>query len=259
MPQTTYKDYLDFDEIVFEHRNKEYGAYALRKAYFRHLVTGSGFAMTFFLLAVFVYYFIITSQAPGVPVAEYNPLLIQNNSKNIEIILPESPAVTTRPNENRISKELIKPEDNNTRNSSGEVSIDSSNSVNDSLSLSNKGGGLEGDTNTTGGSGMYSYTETRPEFPGGQQGVAEYIIENIRYPYQAIQYKLYGTVEIVFYISKEGLVENVNVAKSVNPILDNEAIRVIKNMPRWKPGTRNGKPVKVIYHLPISFPKNVKS
>lgn len=258
MPVPTLTDYRDFDELVFEHRNRDYGAYALRKAYFRHLITGCIIAITFFTVTVFVYYVILISQHTGVPVAEFNPLLIQNNSKNIEIILPENPAMTTHPNENLVNRGLIRPEDNTTKHSSGVISIDSTNSVNDSTSLGNKGGGLAGDTNTTGGSGAYTYVENMPQFPGGQQGILEYLTGHIRYPVQAIQYNIFGTVEIIFYITKEGLVDNVKVAKSVNSILDNEAVRVIKNMPKWKPGTRNGKPVTVMYKVPITFPQIVR-
>jgi len=258
MPVSNYTDYPDFDELVFEHRNKDYGAYVLRRSYFRHMVIGYVIAMVFFIVTVFVYYLILISQSTIGPIAEYNPLLVQNNSKNIEIILPENPAITTHPNGNLINKEVIRPEDNTTKHSAGVISIDSTNSVNDSLSLSTKGGGLEGDTNTTGGSGVYTYTENMPEFPGGQQGILEYLIGHTRYPVQAIQYNIYGTVEIIFYITKEGLVENVKVAKGVNSILDNEAVRVISNMPRWKPGTRNGKPVTVMYKVPITFPQIVR-
>ena len=248
----------NLDEIVFEHRNKEYGAYELRKVYTGHLLTGFIIAMAAFLLSVFTYFIIINIEMPGEKVVAFNPLLLKSNSNNIDMIVPETPATSTHPAENAPKPTIVTPEENPGKNSSGNITIDSTETSSDTLTATNTGGGLEGDTNTSGGSGVYSYVENMPVFPGGQQGILEYLVANTRYPVQAIQYNIYGTVEVIFYITKDGLVDNVKVAKSANPVLDNEAVRVIKSMPKWKPGTRNGRPVTVMYKVPITFPQIVR-
>jgi len=257
MPEST-DNYTDFNDLVFEHRNKDYGAYVLRKAYFHNLMTGWIISMSLVIIFALTYFIILLFHPADKHITEFNPLLIQNNSNNIDLILPENPATTTNPNNSVINKELIHPEDNVTKHSSGQIAIDSTNSDNDTIALTNKGGGLPGDTNTTGGNGVYSYVENMPQFPGGQQGILDYILSHTRYPVQAIQYNIYGTVEVIFYITKDGLVDNVQVAKSANYLLDNEAVRVIQSMPKWKPGTRNGRPVTVMYKVPITFPPIVR-
>lgn len=95
--------------------------------------------------------------------------------------------------------------------------------------------------------------ETMPEFPGGETAMNKYIVKNIEYPELAIEKGLSGRVYIRFTVTKDGSIENVTVVRGVHELLDKEAIRVIKSMPKWKPGTQAGKPVSVLFTLPISF------
>lgn len=95
--------------------------------------------------------------------------------------------------------------------------------------------------------------EVMPEFPGGMSALINFLSTNLRYPKAAQALGKQGTVRVKFIVRKDGSISNVNVSKSVDKYLDEEAVRVIKAMPRWKPGTQGGKPVNVIYHLPISF------
>jgi len=92
-----------------------------------------------------------------------------------------------------------------------------------------------------------------PEFPGGMQGVQEYLKVSVRYPEDARKANVEGKVQVKFAIDEVGAVTDVSIMKSVHPSLDNEAIRVVKAMPNWKPGTLNNKNVKVVLALPIVF------
>ncbi len=89
-----------------------------------------------------------------------------------------------------------------------------------------------------------------PSFPGGPNALFEYLSKNIKYPPKERQQ---GRVIVTFIVDTDGTVTNVKVAKSVNPLLDAEAIRVTKAMPRWIPGKQNGEAVAVKYTFPITF------
>jgi TonB family protein len=81
----------------------------------------------------------------------------------------------------------------------------------------------------------------------------KWISENIKYPEQAVKRYITGEVVVLFHVSSTGKVKNVSVYKAVDPILDNEAVRVISSMPDWKPGTQRGKPVDVVLKVPVNF------
>ncbi len=99
---------------------------------------------------------------------------------------------------------------------------------------------------------FYSVQE-QPEFPGGEAALYQYLSNNIHYPEDAMGNDIQGTVWVQFIIDKNGNVTNIKVVRSVDPSLDREAIRVVKSMPRWKPGKQRGKPVRVIFQVPIKF------
>jgi protein TonB len=102
--------------------------------------------------------------------------------------------------------------------------------------------------------GTYVVVETMPVFPGGgQAAMVTWINANIKYPGEAFKSKITGKVIVNFIVSKTGKVKNVTVSKSVHPLLDAEAVRVISNMPDWKPATQAGKPVDVQYMVPVEF------
>ena len=99
--------------------------------------------------------------------------------------------------------------------------------------------------------------ETMPEFPGGgNDAMAAWIVANLKYPAEAYKSKITGKVLVDFIVSKTGKVKNVTVSKSVHPLLDAEAIRVISSMPDWKPATQGGKGVDVQFKVPVEFRVN---
>ena len=101
---------------------------------------------------------------------------------------------------------------------------------------------------------VYIYVENPPSFPGGEKALSKYLAENIIYPKDAKEKGIEGKVYLQFIINEEGSVTDVKIIrKSVNSSLDEEAIRVVKTMPKWIPGKQNGKIVKVQFTLPIIF------
>ena len=95
--------------------------------------------------------------------------------------------------------------------------------------------------------------ETMPQFPGGLGVMMKYLAANIKYPASAVKAKKQGRVIVTFIVQKDGSVTHAKIAKSVDPELDAEALRIVKGMPKWTPGTQNGKPVNVKYTLPVNF------
>ncbi len=95
--------------------------------------------------------------------------------------------------------------------------------------------------------------EQKPEFPGGEAAMYKWLGDHITYPAQAAEEGVSGRVVVQFDISKTGTIENVKVVRGRHPALDKEATRLVRNMPKWQPGRNNGQPVKVTYTLPVTF------
>ena len=96
--------------------------------------------------------------------------------------------------------------------------------------------------------------EQMPEFPGGQAALFKYLSENVKYPVIAQENGIQGRVICQFVVNTDGSIVNVEVVRSGGDAsLDKEAVRVIKSMPKWKPGTQDGKPMRVRYSIPINF------
>jgi TonB family protein len=100
---------------------------------------------------------------------------------------------------------------------------------------------------------IFTVVEEMPEYPGGMKAMYAYLGENIKYPQEAKNKGISGTVFITYVVEKDGSVSNVKVLRGVKEDLDKEAIRVVSMMPKWKPGKQKGIPVRVQYNLPIKF------
>ncbi|MBO97342.1 MAG: energy transducer TonB [Flavobacteriales bacterium] len=103
---------------------------------------------------------------------------------------------------------------------------------------------------------FFMVVENMPEFPGGDLGLMKYIQKNVRYPAIAKEYNITGKVYISFIVDKQGNVTNVKVVRGVDKNLDEEAVRVVKSLPKYKPGKQRGKPVRVMFTIPINFTLN---
>lgn len=99
----------------------------------------------------------------------------------------------------------------------------------------------------------YQFADVMPQFPGGNQALQAYMKKNIKYPREAQDGGIKGTVLMGFVVERDGSISDVKVLKSVHPLLDAEAERFVKQMPKWQPGIQKGKPVRVKYQMPIRF------
>lgn len=103
---------------------------------------------------------------------------------------------------------------------------------------------------------VFDVVEVMPQFPGGQIAMLKYLMENMKYPEQAMKEGIQGRVAVRFIVEKDGSISDVKPILSVHPLLNKEAVRVVESMPKWTPGKQNGKPVRVRYNLPVMFKLN---
>ena len=104
-----------------------------------------------------------------------------------------------------------------------------------------------------GGTSGNTTPEEMPQFPGGGAKLMEYLSQNIKYPALAKEQGVQGLVIVEFVVNKDGSISDESIVRSVHPLLDAEALRVVKNMPKWSPGRNGGKPVRVRYTIPVTF------
>jgi len=159
---------------------------------------------------------------------------------------PEKPAVT----------ENIKPVDHPTE---GKEQL----SPNDNPLLIGNGEGIAKDANVTQALPQvpadsekpisFRIVEQLPEFPGGMVELMKWLTKNLKYPPLAQQQKIQGKVVVSFIVNKDGTMANIKVEKSVHPLLDREALRVMRMMPAWKPGMENAKPCRTLFAIPVVF------
>ena len=100
---------------------------------------------------------------------------------------------------------------------------------------------------------IFSHVEVMPEFPGGQTALLKWLADNIQYPTIAQEQGIQGRVTLRFVVKPDGSVDDVQVVKGLDPSCDKEAQRVVRKMPKWIPGKQNGNPVYVYYSLPVVF------
>ena len=99
----------------------------------------------------------------------------------------------------------------------------------------------------------FDVVEQMPSFPGGQAALFQWLSSNIKFPVVAEENGVQGRVIVTFVVERDGSIREVKVAKSVDPSLDKEAVRVISSMPKWIPGKQKGSAVRVKYTLPVTF------
>jgi len=105
---------------------------------------------------------------------------------------------------------------------------------------------------------LYDRVEKEPEFPGGMQKFYAFLTENIKYPADARRDNIQGRVAVSFVVETDGSLSDVKAPRAISPSLGEEAVRVVSQSPKWKPGIQNGRPVRVFYTVPVNFDLNIK-
>ena len=248
------RKYIEYLEVLFENRNKEYGAYVLRKEYPAALNAGLFIAVLTVTIPLIIYAYALWY--PASDTMTYYPYIGQVQMYN-DLISPAELQQLSKQQKPAISETaaaLVTPDDQNPLNKKkGPVIPDSLVKVSDSLAGSSVRNGVQGDTTQKGSGDVYYSVEVMPQFPGGPTAMQRFISDNVRYPAEAVKRGASGTVKLTFHILKDGYVDKVFILQKLDPLLDAEAVRVIRLMPRWKPAYHHGKPVEIICAIPITF------
>ena len=251
----------DFDDLVFEHRNREYGAYDLRKRYNRALLAGTIVASLIIIISVVIPFISRPSEERVVTGGDgFYQVRMENLQPPEELIYIPPAAPPPEAAKMKETVEYVPP-----------VVVDSVNPAEPTMistdevlasangDLTEASGSGFGDDLLPGGDGTGSdeplfIVETMPTFKGGDlTEFRNWVGKRTRYPEAAINNKIRGTVFLTFIVEKDGSVSNVTVVKGVHPLLDEEAVRAISDSPKWSPGLQRGLPVRVRFQIPLDF------
>lgn len=252
-----------WEDLIFENRNQAYGAYVLRKVYSKHVLIGV--VITAAIIALVIYFPAIMKLFKEEEVVEKAPprkLVYTELSAPPPIDKPKPPPPQVQlPKLKKVIKfvppKVVKEEvveevptiEEIKLNEVAAVEVDGPTEVEWVEPVEEVI--VEDDENK-----VFTIVEQQPEFEGGVEAMMNFIRKNIRYPASARRMGVDGTVFVQFVVSKTGQIDEVQVVRGINPDCDQEAVRVIKMMPKWKPGKQNGKPVHVRFVLPIVFKLN---
>ena len=255
---------LSLEDIAFEGRNKEYGAYVLIKTYRRRLRNSFLLALGIFTLAILIMggwmmipwlthkpnvtnlYMVkvdynsklvtLLQQPPSLPSKQKQQpkislkLKIKNEVTEIEKV---EPLVNVIPSEQAVKEDLQK-------------TIILFHKKTDTVVFAPPVAKPKDDT-------IYYALDSPPIYPGGNDALYLFIYSNLRYPVGALHQRLHGTVNVAFIINSDGSIGKVSIIKGCDPLLDGEAARVIASMSKWKPAMYKGKSIASMQIIPISF------
>ena len=241
----------EFDEIIFENRNKNYGAFDIRKRY--KSATSLSILGGSVLFAVLIIAISFTTEE-GTAITGLKTVII-------EVSDPVNPEDVPEPD--------IKPPPelmNTIKNLQPEVvsdtsQIDSYIPITEEIIETTKDGNVTEEVIFTENPDPVIPPETKPfivveeppEYPGGTTALFKFISENIKYPPDAQNNNIQGRVILKFVVNADGSADRIEVLRGIDPLLDNEAVRVVQALPRFKPGKQGGLPVPVWFTLPVVF------
>jgi periplasmic protein TonB len=245
------------DEIIFEKRNKDYGAYALRKSYSKNMIRAMVISFTLFLMGVSIP-LIASYMSEEKYVNEKKEVEIKmDRPKNKVVIkMPEAPkpiekkapayrppVVTSNPDDvtDELDDLMNKTVNTNIGDTIGNTVV--------IPEVSDDKKPLDDDEGST----PPTIVSEMPEFPGGDVARIKFFSENIKYPIAAREIGVQGPVYFTFVVEKDGSISNIKMLRGIGAGCDEEALRVVSMMPKWKPGRQNGREVRVQFNLPISF------
>ncbi len=245
-----------FDDIVFEDRNKEYGAYKLRKKYSRNVLIALAVGIVVLSTAVITPYLNAKALEGRNKRAERQVEIKMENLDTPNEVAPPPPPPPPPPadvvQQQRyvppVVVDTIKPEEVKQFMTADQAQVEVKNEeVVEAPEVKEEVKEAEPEPEP------FVVVEEMPMFPGGDAELLNYIAKNTVYPEVAKENNIQGKVIVRFCVTSKGGVSQVSILKGVDPELDKEAIRVVNTLPAFKPGKQGGKPVPVWYMVPITF------
>lgn len=264
----------DWVDLVFEGRNKAYGAYRLRKSTTKRNIL----AMVAVVLLLIVAFIILTvknfvdEQRAKVAMTQVAELTNYDQPKKAEVkqkkveVEPERvvervkssikfTAPVIKKDEEVKPDEELKTQDelNSTKTAIGTFDVKGNDDAYGEILKAKEVIAEPEPPKHEEENKVFDIVEQQPLFPGGPAALMKYLSENTKYPVVAQENGVQGRVTVQFVVEKDGSISDVHVLRGVDPSLDKEAVRVVKSMPRWTPGKQNGITVRVNYRVPVLF------
>jgi protein TonB len=246
-----------FDDIVFEQRNKAYGAYNLRKKYSRNVTIGMAIGILIMGTAIIAPYLNTKAAENRAKKTERQvEIKMENLDQPAETVAPPPPPPPPPQDVLQQARyvppvvvDSLKPEDNVQLMTADQAVVEVQNEeVVEEVAVV-----AEEVQENVDEAEPFVVVEEMPMYPGGEAALLAYIAEHTQYPEVAKENNIQGKVIVRFCVTSKGGVDKVSILKGVDPELDKEAIRVVQTLPAFKPGKQGGKPVPVWYMVPINF------
>lgn len=240
-----------YEDILFEGRNQEYGSYILRGMLRRNSMRALIWIASAAILCT-ILMSLDLSKTPDEDAVVYYPVEVTlTEPPPIELVLPPAvPPAAEAVHQEELS-EMVAVEDNTVPDKDDAELV---HHPVDSTAHGTEAQGTGTDSEITGnGSSVYLHPEVPPQYPGGEKGLKRYLSDSVKYPDVAKNNGIQGTVVVVFIVNEDGSVSDVKLKKGIGGGCDQEAIRVVTEMRKWKPGKQGGMPVKTMLALPIGF------
>ena len=244
-----------WEDLLFENRNKDYGAYFLRKIYSRNVVMAS-LGMTVIMGLVFAYPSISRSALANlikdrgkVVKLDQPPPIMPNTPPPPKVDVPPPPVKTLKYVAPKVFKEEVVEEELPTIDEIKRAEVSTEISEGQDVVFEEPVKAVV----ETDDKKIYTLVEQQPEFPGGMEAMMKFIQKNMKYPAQARRMGTEGRVFIGFVVNGDGQITDVTTVKGISMECDQEATRVIQMMPPWKAGKQNGRAVRVRFVLPVNF------
>jgi protein TonB len=243
-----------FDEIIFRNRNREYGAYDLRRRY-KSVASFSILGVSaFFVTLIILISSFMPKEASGGPDTGY---LITATPEKYTVPKEVAPPVAKKPAIQPEQPRYIPPVISDDATVNGNIMM-----TTDLALVAVKDGNVTENIDSAmrviapepvNKDEIFVSSQEPPIFPGGLNALLKYIADNTKYPEEAVEINLQGKVIVKFAVMYDGTVSRIALIRSVSPLLDQEAMRVVGTLPLWKPGKQNGNPVSVWFAVPVTF------
>ncbi len=248
------------DEIVFEHRNKTYGAYILRKLYPKN-VTKALIMAVIILLGGLAYplasSYYAQKRAKYIEKAASAEFIDMDKPKEEAPPPPPPPPPPPAALEQKVkfvapivtTEEVVEDADIFNQDDLAQTTTNEAVAI-EEIVVETKVEVIEVEESKK---EVFTIVEEMPAFPGGEAERNKFLAENIQYPQQATENGIQGTVYVSFVVDSKGNVTDVKILRGIGGGCDEEALRVVRMMPKWHPGKQNGKNVRVLFNMPIYF------
>jgi periplasmic protein TonB len=250
-----------WDEMVFERRNKEYGAYVLRKGYNNNLTIG--LIITILLVIILIFYpalskffgssvvpadpslrkLVYTELSAPPPIDKPKPIPPQIQLPRLRKVVKFVPPKVVKEQVMETPPTILEIKENETGAAAveGPVNVIFDEPAEELVPEDDE---------------LFTVVDQQPEFEGGYEAMLAFIKQNMKYPANARRMQIEGTVHVSFIVSRTGAISDVKVLRGIMTECDKEAVRVVQLMPAWKPGKQNGRNVNVRFILPLKFRLN---